>query len=173
MVQISGEKIMGEIGNIARSKHELEEGFSRLHRLIHFYELLDYSDTSFSQQLMELIAGSKTLTQRLEQILEKNDWNKLPELKKEMLHVLEAIEKYQIQLRNNQEEYELLLKVQRDYQNIMLSMNLLHQQQVEYQDILVENNKKALVDNPPTYSSLPRLEPKYQPISGSKDDTKE
>lgn len=107
---------------------------------------------------------TKTLITQLKLILEKQEWDKTHELKKKMLLVLQELQNYQMRLRNNQEEYELLLKIQFDYQQLILEMNLLQQNQEKLNLARQKEPTLTLAENS-TYSSLPRLEPKYQPFS--------
>jgi hypothetical protein len=167
------EKKMGEIDNIEEMEHELEEGTGRLYRLVHFYEIEDYNFPSLSDQLVECFIRSRTFASELKLLLEQQDWNKIAELRKKMLLILQEMEQYQKALRNNQEEYELLLKIQHDYQLIILELNLMHQNQEKLDLVYQMNQQHQLINNPPTYSSLPRLEPKLSPFSGGKKENEE
>lgn len=166
---------MVTIDDIEHVEHELEEGAQRLHRLIHFYENFDYNFPSLSYELNDNLTHAKALIIELKLLLEHQEWNKTEDFKKSMLVILQSVQKYQKTLRNNQEEYELLLKIQRDYQSLIIELNLLNQNQqkwdLAYKNTLAANNQKALINTPPVYSSLPRLEPKFQPFSDAKKDS--
>lgn len=153
--------------DIERIEHELDEGIGRLYQVIHIYEPFDYFPPSFSDELVELFVISNDFILKLRLILEKQEWEKMFLLRKEMLRILKAMQQYELTLRNNQEEYDLLLKIQLAYQNLIYSMNLLRQNQEQYQQKL-ENIKTPPVEN--LSYSLPRLEPKYQPFSSKKED---
>jgi hypothetical protein len=165
---------MGDINNIEQVEFELKQGTQRLHRLIHFYETFDYNFPSFSYELSDNLIHFKTLIIELKLLLEKQQWDKIEDVKKKMLLILQSVQQYQMALRNNQEEYELLLKIQRDYQSLIIELNLFNQNQkkwdLAYKNTLAASNQKALINTPPVYSSLPRLEPKFQPFLGTKKD---
>lgn len=159
-----------EIDNIERVEHELEEGLGMLHKAIHMYEPFDFFYPSLSHlELVAFLHRSKDIFEELRKILEKQEWQKMEELRKKMMFILHEMERYQKSLRNNQKEYELLLTIQQNYQNLIFSMNVIHQNQEKYQNTLPPLAPAPAPVYQAPYSSLPRLELKYQPFSDRKD----